>query len=153
MKFLSTLLLAAVAALALPAVAQTNMEILVQKVKADKKLLVAQNLQLTDGEAKAFWPIYDAYQKDLDQINARLRKAISAYADAYNKGPVASDTAKKLLEEAIAIEEAEVKLKRAYLPKLEKALPATKAARYIQVENKIRAVIKYELAAAIPLVE
>ena len=157
MRRLSTLLLAAVAALALPAAAQdaakTNMEILVQKVKADKKLLVAQNMQLTDGEAKAFWPIYDTYQKDLDQINARLRKAIAAYADAYNKGPVASDTAKKLLEEAIAIEEAEVKLKRAYLPKLEKALPATKAARYIQVENKIRAAIKYELAAAIPLVE
>lgn len=34
--------------------------------------------------------MYDAYQKDLQQINQRLTVAIRAYADAYNKGPVAS---------------------------------------------------------------
>jgi len=32
-------------------------------------------------------------------------------------------------------------------------LPATKAARYVQIENKIRAVIRYEMAAGIPLVQ
>jgi hypothetical protein len=31
-------------------------------------------------------------------------------------------------------------------------MPAEKVARYLQIENKIRAVIKYELADAIPLV-
>ncbi len=36
-----------------------------QKLKADKKLLVASNMELTDAESKAFWPLYDAYQKDL----------------------------------------------------------------------------------------
>jgi hypothetical protein len=76
-----------------------------------------------------------------------------AYADAYNKGAVPDATAKKLIGEAIAIEEAEVKMKRGYLPKLEKAVGGMKAARYLQIENKIRAVIKYELAANIPLVE
>jgi hypothetical protein len=129
------------------------MEILLQKVKADKKLLVAQNLQLTEAEAKAFWPVYDAYQNDLQKINQRLGTTIAEYADAYNQGPVANETAKKLLNEALAIEEAEVKLKRAYVPKLEKALPAAKVARYVQIENKIRAAIRYELAGAIPLVD
>jgi hypothetical protein len=129
------------------------MEILRQKIKADKKALVAANMQLTEAEAKGFWPVYDAYQKDLATINDRTAKAVMAYADAYNKGAVPDATAKKLISEAIAIEEAEVKLRRSFLPKLEKALPGMKVARYLQIENKIRAVIKYELAANIPLVE
>jgi hypothetical protein len=145
------------AALAVPAMAQntgtTNMEILRQKIKADKKLVVAQNLSLTDAEGTAFWPVYDAYQKDLQQINQRLAAVIQAYAAAYNKGPVTNETAKKLLDEALAIDEAEAKLKSASVPKVLATLPAMKAARYIQIESKIRAAVRYELAASIPLVE
>jgi hypothetical protein len=129
------------------------MEILRQKIKADKRLVVAENLKLTDAEATAFWPVYDAYQKDLQAINQRLNTAILAYADAYNKGAVTNETAKKLLDESLAIDEAEVKLKSASAPKILAVLPATKAARYIQIENKIRAAVRYELAAGIPLVE
>jgi hypothetical protein len=129
------------------------METLRQKVRADKRLLVSQNMQLSEAEAKAFWPIYDAYQKDLQQINEPLGKVILAYADAYSKGPVANEAAKTLLNEALAIEEAEPKLKRSYVPRLEKALPQAKVARYIQIENKIRAVVRYEFAANIPLVQ
>lgn len=63
-----------------------------------------------------------------------------------------NETAKRLLKEALAIEEAEVRLKRSYLPRLEKVIPATKVARYLQIETKIRALMHYELAAQIPLV-
>jgi hypothetical protein len=133
--------------------ATSNMDILRQKIKSDKKLLVAENLGLTDAEGKAFWPIYDAYQADLQKINGRLKKVIEAYAEAYNKGAVPNETAKKLINEAVAIDEAEAALKRSYLPKLEKALPMAKVARYLQIENKIRALVRYELAAEIPLVD
>ena len=150
-------LLTIAALVPVPAVAQdaatTNMEILRQKVKADKKLVVAENLQLTDAEGAKFWPIYEAYQKDLQGINQRLLAAIAAYAEAYNKGPLPNDMAKKLLDEAIAIDEAEVQLKKSATPKVMAVLPATKAVRYIQMENKIRAAIRYELAGNIPLVD
>ena len=158
MKSRLTLLIAL--AVVIPAVfamaqesATSDMEILRQKLKADKKLLVSENMSLTDAEGKAFWPIYDAYQADLQKINARMKTMIEAYAEAYNKGPVPNETAKKLIDEAVAIDEAEAKLKRSYLPKLEKALPMAKVARYIQIENKIRALLRYELAAEIPLVK
>jgi len=133
--------------------ATTNMEILRQKIKADKRLVVAQNLNLTDAEGAKFWPVYEAYQKDLQQIDERLATAILAYADAYNKGPVTNETAKKLLDEYLAIDDAEAKLKSATTPKILAALSAVKAARYVQIENKIRAAVRYELATAIPLVE
>jgi hypothetical protein len=97
--------------------------------------------------------VYESYQKDLQALNQRLLGAVQKYADAYNQGPVSDETAKKLINETIAIEEAEVKLKRSYVPKLEKVIPGVKVARYIQIENKIRAIVKYELADQIPLVE
>ena len=133
--------------------ADMNMQILRDKLKADKKVLVAANMQLTDSEANAFWPIYDAYQNDLKAINARLGNAILAYADAYKAGPISDGAAKTFLDEAIAIDDAEAKLRKDYAAKLTNALPAAKAARYLQIESKIRAAIRYELAANIPLVE
>jgi hypothetical protein len=155
MKLIQAVLLSFSILLALPAAAQTasDMQILAQKIKADKKLVVAANMQLTEEEAKGFWPVYESYQKDLAAINKRLAGVIMGYADVYNKGPVSDEAAKKLINQAIAVDEAELKLKRSYVPKLEKVLPGLKVARYIQIENKIRAVIKYELAAQIPLVQ
>lgn len=148
-----------VAALAMPsALAQdkpsdANMQILRDKVKADKKLLVAANMELTEAEAQKFWPIYDAYQKDLRDINERLGKTILAYADAYNNKSLTDAQAKKLTDEAIAIEEDEVKLRKTYAVKLNQALPAKKAARYLQIESKVRAALRYEMADGIPLVQ
>ena len=133
--------------------AEQNMQILRDKIKADKKLLVAANMQLTDAEAKGFWPVYDAYQKDLQAINERLGKVIAAYADGYNKNTLTDEQAQKLTADVLAIEESEVKLRKSYADKLAKVLPGKKAARYLQIESKIRALVRYELAANIPLVE
>ena len=165
MRIAQVIVFTIAALISLPALAQgkpsagsgqptaSDMQILAEKIKADKKLVVAANMQLTEAEAKGFWPVYDAYQKDLQGINQRLMGVIKKYADAYNKGPVSDETAKKLINEAIAIEDAEVKLKRSYVPRLEKVIPGMKVARYLQIENKIRAIGKYELAANIPLVQ
>ncbi len=129
-----------------------NMKILRDKVKADKKLVVAANMELTDAEGKAFWPIYDAYQKELQVLNERMAKTILVYAEGYNNKTLTDDQARKLADEALSIDEAEVKMRRSYAQKLNQALPAKKAARYIQIENKIRAAIRYDLASSIPLV-
>jgi hypothetical protein len=158
MKTLLWSLIVACALVSAPAYAQnsaadTNMQILRDKLKADKKVIVAANMQLTDSEAKAFWPIYDAYQNDLKAINLRLGNGIVMYADAYAAKAINDDMAKKVLDESVAIEESEARLRRDYATKLMNALPATKAVRYLQIESKIRAAVRYEIAANIPLVE
>ena len=129
-----------------------NMQILRDKIKGDKKLVVATNMELTESEAKGFWPIYEQYQKDLQKINQRIAKLLESYADDNRKKSLTDDKAKKLIDEAMAIEQAEVNLKSTYAPKLGKALPVIKVARYLQIENKIRAVVRYDLAQGVPLV-
>jgi NADH dehydrogenase/NADH:ubiquinone oxidoreductase subunit G len=157
MKILSAAMVAAAMLVGQTAVAQEqaadNREIVREKVRADKKLLVAANMELSEQEASAFWPVYESYQKDLAVLNQRTLKAIESYAAAYNAGTVPDATAKTLLDEALAIEDAEVALRKSYVPKFSKVLPAAKVARYYQIEQKIRAAIKYELANGIPLVQ
>jgi len=133
--------------------AADNRAILLEKVRADKKLLVAANMNLTEQEAAAFWPVYESYQKEWDGMNGRIKDAIKRYADAYNTGVVPDSMAKELLDEALAIEAAELDLKKSYVPKFGKVLPAAKVARYYQIENKIRSAIKADLANGIPLVQ
>jgi len=129
-----------------------NMQILRDKIKADKKLLVAANMDLTESEAKSFWPIYEQYQKDLQKINERMVKVLEGYADDYRSHSLTDEKARKLIDDALAIDKMEAELKKIYAPKLEKALPAKKVVRYLQIENKIRAVVKYDIASGVPLV-
>jgi hypothetical protein len=156
-KLIKAVILCIAALVAVPAFAQdkpsdTNMQILLDKVKADKKLVVAANMDLNDAEGKVFWPIYDAYQKDLQAINDRLGKTILAYADAYNKNTLTDEMAKQLSNEALTIDQDEITMRKTYAARLNRVLAGKKVARYLQIENKIRAAIRYELAAGIPLV-
>jgi hypothetical protein len=151
--FLSVLLLAAMVMAAVPVAAEEkaadNMQIVLEKIRADKKLLVADNMQLTEAEAKSFWPVYERYQDELFLLRARTLNLIKEYEDSYEK--LTNDIAKKLLDESINIEALRLKLIQAYLPKFRKALPDRKVARYYQLENKIQAALMYELARNIPL--
>ena len=151
-----TALMVVIAAFPLPALTQgklaDDMQILLEKIKADKKLLIATNMELTESEAKGFWPVYEQYQKDLAAINRRILNLIESYAADYRESTLTDEKAKKLVDELIAIEQAEAGLRTSSVPKLRKVLPEKKVARYLQIENKIRAAVKYELAAQVPLV-
>jgi hypothetical protein len=124
-----------------------------EEISAEKKLFIEENMNLTDAEAIAFWPVYDSYQKELHKITTRLARIIDIYSLEYKKGVLSSKTAKKLLNEYLAIELAEVNLKQSYVRKFGKAIPVIKVARYIQIETKIHAVLYYEIAGKIPLVK
>jgi hypothetical protein len=129
----------------------SNMEIIREKIQADKKLLVASNMDLTETEAKAFWPIYDEFQTQLTQNNERIANLIMEYAENYKI--MTAETAQKLLNESLMIEAQRLELRQLYLPKFHTALPAIKVARYYQIENKIQAILQYELADGIPLMK
>ncbi|HEY2920039.1 MAG TPA: hypothetical protein VGK77_13720 [Candidatus Binatia bacterium] len=130
-----------------------NLEIIHEKLKADKKLIVAKYMGLTDSEAKKFWPVYEEYQNDLRKINDRLLSLLESYAADYRNKSLTDEKAKKLLDEWIAIEQDDAKRRGAYVPKVMTALPPKKAARYLQIENEFRILIRYDLAATVPLVQ
>lgn len=131
----------------------SNVEIIHEKLKADKKLIVSNYMELTEAEAKRFWPVYDDYQKDLQTLNERLLAMLRSYAADYRGKSLTDEKAKKLLDEWIALEQDEVKQRKGFVPKVMKALPAKKAARYLQIENEYRLLIRHDLAATVPLAQ
>lgn len=130
-----------------------NLEVTHEKLKADKKLIVAKYMELTDSEAKKFWPVYDEYQKDLQKLNERLGSLLQSYAVEHRSNALTDEKAKKLLDEWLALDKDEASHRKSYAGKVLKALPAKKAARYLQIENEYRVLLKYDLAATVPLVQ
>ncbi len=129
----------------------TDMQALRTAVSADKKAFVMATLKLTDAEAKKFWPLYDAYQRDLDLANRRRTVAVIGLVTLDK--PVSDLYARNLANELIAADEVEIKSRRTLHNKVMKALPARKAARYLQLESKIRAFQAYDIASTIPLIK
>ena len=148
------IMLCGLPALSLAQDKSTNkLEITDETLKADKKLIVAKYMELTESEAKKFWPVYEEYQKDLQKLNERLRSLLESYATEYQSNSLTDDKAKKLLDEWIALDNDEASHRKIYAEKVLKVLPAKKAARYVQIENEFRVLLKYHLAATVPLVQ
>src|SRR5258706_101661 len=125
-------------------------------VRADKKAFVASTLKLTDLEAKRFWPLYENYQRVLNTANRRLALAVEAVVSLDK--PISDLYARNLANELIAADEEEIKARRALHNRLmrgvpTRVLPPNKAARYLQLESKIRAMQDYDIATGIPLVK
>ena len=131
--------------------AKADLDILVNTIRANRKALVAANLALTDDEAKKFWPVYDAYQKKLAVVQDRMVKLIEEYSESF--GSMTDEKALELADEFLEIETARAKVRRDALDDVSEALPGKKVARFFQIENKMDAVVRYDLAATIPVVE
>jgi len=131
----------------------SSMDVLRDQLDLDKKAVVEANLILTESQAAAFWPIYEEYQKELGTIDAGVVKLVNEYAERYVNGSITDAIARRMIGEAIALDDAELALRKRTLVKLDGVIPAIEAARYLQIENKIRAVVKFEIGDAIPLVE
>ena len=126
----------------------TDLQAMRQAVKNDKRAYVESAMRLDAAEAKRFWPIYDAYQQSLD---ATARRRVVAMQGFMFRDSVTNLAAKQYATEMLAVDEAEIKARRTMRSRVMRALPAVKAARYMQLEEKIRAVQDYDSAAAVPL--
>jgi hypothetical protein len=120
-------------------------------VQVDKKTFIAGQLQLTDEEGRAFWPIYDNFQAALSKSASRSLRLIKRYAKDYET--MTNDTAAPLLTEFLDIQVEKAKIKQTFAEQFSKALSAKKVVRYFQIENKMEAGIRAKLAARIPLMK
>jgi hypothetical protein len=156
-RTISTAIMLMTLGFTMPGLAQdkpaNNLEIIHERLKADKKLIVTKYMELTESEAKKFWPVYDEYQKDLQKLNERLGSLLQSYAAEHRSNSLSDEKAKKLLDEWLVLDKDEASHRKTYAGKVLKVLPAKKAARYLQIENEFRVLLKYDLAATVPLVQ
>lgn len=152
-KTLLILLSAALGVTAWTSTAQTvdeQLQTARSTLKADRKATVAEAMQFTPEEGKAFWPIYEQYQIDMAKQGDALLKLVKEYAQLYPDVPDAR--ARTMLKELGDLERHRVDTKGAYLKKIEKVISPAKTLRFAQVESRLDLALRLELAASIPLV-
>jgi hypothetical protein len=128
-----------------------SVDVLLNAIRANRKALVAVNLKMTDDEAAKFWPVYDSYQKEMNAIGDRVVALLGDYGKNFHD--MSDEKAMKILDEYLTLEADRVKVRRAYVEQFAKALPGRKVGRFYQIENKMDAVIRYEMAKTVPVVE
>jgi Spy/CpxP family protein refolding chaperone len=134
-----------------PPAAPSKVDAARQAALTDKRGLVERNMQLTPEEAKKFWPLYDAYQTELDKITKRQNRAVIDYVAT--ESTMTDANAKRIANEVLAADADEQKLRERTLKKMLSAIPARKAVRYFQIENKLRTFTRNDMAEQIPLVK
>lgn len=117
----------------------------------DRRRLIAENLQLTDLEAKRFWRLYDEYERDLFALTERRRATIAKFGENYES--MTDAMAREIMLDRLKIEEERDRLRRIYLARFEKVLPIKKLARYYQIESKIRTAVEAGIADELPLLK
>lgn len=132
-----------------PAAPLTSAEWLA-KIQADKKAIVAKTMDLTAEEAKKFWPLYAQFERELAVPQSNYTRAVLDYIAT--EGSLTDANAKRITEQVLTAARDEARLHDKHYRQLLKVIPARKATRYMQIEGKMQAIVRYESAKAIPLV-
>lgn len=122
-------------------------------MKSGREELMRGEMQLTESEDAAFWPVYEQYRSEVETVRDRQAKMISTYMEAYWAAELNDELAKDVLDEHFAISSAILKLEKKYLRRFRKVLPTAKVTRFYQLESKLQAEIDIFLANLIPLFE
>lgn len=119
------------------------------EIQMNRKMLLMNEMQLTATETDPFWKLYDQYALDLKKVGDLRVKVITDYAANYDK--MTDAVAKQLLDDGLKYQADLLNLRKSYLKKFSKILPATKVARFYQAETKLDAIMSFVLAREIPI--
>lgn len=127
---------------------ETSLELEIMRV--EKKLTILSSLAMTEEEQQAFWPVYDEYQRELEDINGRHVGLIARLSREYDT--MTDEAADQMLGDYLDIRDSRIQLQKSFLPLFRNTLPPVKLARYYQIENKLQVITDCELAEQIPLI-
>jgi hypothetical protein len=138
-------------AIAAPASAQTGTDIALTRASIQKarQTIIAGDMKLTEDESLGFWPAYRDYRLDMARLGDRLVKLITEFVGS--EATLTNEQSNRLLDEYLDIKAKEVAVKQKHVKIFRKLLPPPKVARFFQLENKLDAVVNFELAQTVPL--
>ena len=135
------------------ALAQTTVrddtELLISQIQTDKRAVVLTALEMTDDQVRAFTPIYDKYQADMKKLSERAVEMLNKFAANY--GSMTDEAAKDILKEWLELRDERNAITKKYAKEMGRALPPTKVLQWVQIENKLNALLDVQAASVIPV--
>ena len=148
--------LAAFVALLAPCVAPAQSEVdeqqqLLAQIQTDRRAVVLKAMALDDAQMAGFTPVYDAYQADRKKLADRAVELLNLYASNYES--MTDDAAKGILKDWFALQDDQNQLMKNYAKRMARVLPEAKVLRFVQIENKIDAVLRLPAVRGVPLAQ
>jgi hypothetical protein len=126
-------------------------ELLRSDIRTEKVALITAAMGLTDAQSTVFWPVYREYELELSKLGDKKLAIIKEYAEQYHT--LTDEQAKGLMDRNFKVQEDQLKLRKKYFKNLQKVIPASLAARAVQLENQVGRLIDIQIASELPLVE
>lgn len=135
----------------LPTVNDKDVALLRKNLQAEAKQLITKNMQFTDSEAAAFWPLYDQYAAEIRKVNDTRFGLIKEYAKIYKT--MTADQADSITRLLADSDQTIISLRLQYLPKFEQVLPGTKAALFMQLDRRLDSLFNVQIASQLPAIK
>lgn len=146
------LLAVALALLAVPAAfaQEPDPQLLIAKSEESREVFVKENMLLDAEESKDFWPLYKEYRAAMGPVHQQLIDLVLKYADLYPH--VSDEQAVELFDGFLSAKDKQAKIQSKYLKRFRKLLRPKQAIRFAQIENKLNALVEFDAAVNVPLV-
>jgi len=132
-----------------PTITDEDIALLRQDLRAKKMQVIGENMTLSDTEAQKFWPVYNHYVKDLQEVNNQKYALLKQYAHMWSNmtDQDAVIYVRNWLETDAQVQALRVK----YVPLVNQVLPGKKAATFFQLDRRLNMIIDLQLFSQIPL--
>jgi hypothetical protein len=132
-----------------PTVTDEDIALLRQDLRAMKMQVIGQNMSLSDTEGQKFWPIYNHYVKDLQEVNNQKYALLKQYAEMW--ATMTDEDALIYVRHWLEVDGQAQALRLKYVPVVSQVLPGKKAATFFQLDRRLNMIIDLQLFSQIPL--
>jgi len=132
-----------------PTVTDDDIALLRKDLRAMKMQVIGQNMSLTDTEGQKFWPIYNHYVKDLQEVNNQKYALLKQYAQMW--ATMTDQDALIYVRNWLEADGQAQALRLKYVPVVSQVLPGRKAATFFQLDRRLNMMIDLQLFSQIPL--
>ena len=122
-----------------PKISDQDIDLLLKDLRAQKKQIVAANLQLTADQATKFWPVYDQYIAEQTNIHDQKYAVIKEFATSW--GTISDAQAEDLTKRALAVDDQVAQLRMKYMPNFLKVLPGKQVATFFQIDRRLQMMV------------
>jgi hypothetical protein len=137
----------------LPQIGTGSVDAYIEALKSDIRVhmrrIIDVNMQLSDKEAAAFWPIYDRYDEDMSKLNYERSSIYDFYADNYRT--LSDKQAKELIRRMNYVDRRKLSIDEKYAREMAKVLPVKTVLRFFQIERQVDRLVALMISSGIPL--
>jgi hypothetical protein len=132
-----------------PTVTDEDIALLRKDLRAMKMQVIGQNMPLSDVEGQKFWPIYNHYVKDLQEVNNQKYALLKQYAEMW--ATMSDEDALIYVRHWLEADGQAQALRLKYVPVVSQVLPGRKAATFFQLDRRLNMIVDLQLFSQIPL--